>query len=406
MIPPASVRNAIAIGIILVALPQGARSQSNGAGVGNACHTTPSGRTAMLQSGSGSPATKVQETVVPSKSKAHQVATTHTGWPAKPWPTGMVWIPGGTFAMGGSGGHTRDDEFPVHQVRVTGFWMDETEVTNAQFQKFVKATGYVTTAEKKPEWAELKKQLPPGTPEPPAANLVPGSLVFKPTKGPVPLNDYSQWWAWTPGASWKHPQGPSSSIAKQENYPVVHVSWADSAAYCKWAGKQLPTEAQFEFASRGGLSGKAFGWGDEQPSTKNPKINFWQGGFPYAHTPLDGYFLSAPVKSFPPNAYGLYEIIGNVWEWCDDWYRADYYKTLASKGSVTIDPTGPKSSLDPEDPYMPKRVVRGGSFLCNNQYCASFRPAARMKESPDTGMIHMGFRAIMTDAAWRKQAKR
>ena len=315
----------------------------------------------------------------------------------------MVWIQGGEFSMGGIGKQTRPDEFPAHTVRVSGFWMDETEVTNAQFQKFVRATKYVTTAERKPEWKELKKQLPPGTPEPPASKLVPGSMVFKLTPGPVPLNDFSQWWAWVPGADWKHPFGPGSSIDKQGNYPVVQVSWDDAVAYCKWAGKRLPTEAEFEFAARGGLSGKAYAWGDEPPSAKNQRINIWQGGFPYEKKPLDGYLFSAPVRSFPPNGYGLYETIGNVWEWCSDWYRFDYYKTLAQKGGIAIDPIGPSNSLDPDEPYMAKRVIRGGSFLCNDQYCASFRPSARMKEAPDSGMVHMGFRAVMADDAWRKR---
>lgn len=316
--------------------------------------------------------------------------------------------------MGGVGKQTRADEFPLHKVRVNGFWMDETEITNAQFQKFVTATHYVTTAEKKPEWKELKKQLPPGTPEPPASSLAPGSLVFKSTEGPVPLNNYGQWWKWVPGASWKHPLGPGSDIKKQENYPVVHVSYYDALAYCQWAGKRLPTEAEFEFASRNGLSGQPYAWGSEPPKAEDGRINFWQGGFPYEKKPLDGYLLSAPVKSYPPNSYGLYEIIGNVWEWCSDWYRFDYYKSLATKGGVTkngitsnspitVNPQGPKDSLDPDEPYMPKRVVRGGSFLCNDSYCASFRPSARMKEAPDTGMVHLGFRTVMTDADWRKQ---
>jgi sulfatase modifying factor 1 len=308
--------------------------------------------------------------------------------PSKPSPPGMVWVPGGEFAMGGRGSQTRSDEFPIHKVRVDGFWMDETETTNAQFRKFVEATGYVTTAEKKPNWDDLKKQLPPGTPEPPASALVPGSLVFHSTKGPVPLNNMRQWWSWTPGANWRHPEGSGSSIDKQDNYPVVQISWDDAVAYCKWAGKRLPTEAEFEFAAGDGSQGE---------------INCWQGGFPYDNKRQDGYLLSAPVKTFAANKYGLYEIIGNVWEWCGDWYRADYYKTF-DKNDVAVNPQGPEDSLDPDEPYMPKRVVRGGSFLCNEQYCASYRPSARMKESSDTGMIHLGFRGVMSDATWRASA--
>ncbi len=326
-------------------------------------------------------------------------------WPKKPWPKGMVWLPGGEFQMGGSGGPTRKDEFPVHKVRIDGFWMDETEVTNAQFRKFVKATKYVTTAEKKPDWSELKKQLPPNTPEPPASKLVPGSMVFHPTKGPVSLRDYSQWWVWTPGANWMHPAGPESSIKKQNKYPVTQVSWDDAVAYCKWAGKRLPTEAEYEFAARGGRPAKAYEWGDEPPDAKVHRINYWQGGFPYSTEAADGYMMSAPVKSFPANDYGLYEIIGNVWEWCGDWYRNDHYQKLASSSEVADNPKGPDDSFDPDEPYMAKRVTRGGSFLCNEKYCASYRPSARMKEAPDTGMSHIGFRGVISDTAWRKQLK-
>lgn len=297
----------------------------------------------------------------------------------------------------------RKDELPVHKVHVDGFWMDETEVTNAQFQKFVKATAYITTAEKKPEWSELKKQLPPNTPEPPASNMVPGALVFHPTKGPVSLKDYSQWWAWTPGASWKHPNGPDSSIDKAKTLPVVQVSYFDAVAYCNWAGKRLPTEAEFEFAARGAMPCKTYMWGDEPPDAKVHGINFWQGGFPYSQVARDGYLLSAPVKSFPANKYGLYEIIGNVWEWVSDWYRPDYYQKLSKESDVARNPLGPDDSYDPDEPYMAKRVTRGGSFLCNDRYCASYRPSARMKEAPDTGMSHLGFRGVMSDSAWRSR---
>lgn len=345
-------------------MPQ-ALSQAESTSKGKAaCHACPSGRTAMLLSKQSSNLKGAQDAGKAPSTAATQFTVSHQNWPKKPYPPGMVWIPAAEFSMGGSGGPTRKDEFPVHKVRLNGFWMDETEVTNAQFKKFVQATGYVTTAEKKPEWAELKKQLPPGTPEPPSSKLVPGSLVFHQTKTPVPLNDYSQWWDWIPGASWKHPLGPESSIAHQDNYPVVQVSWYDAVAYCKWAGKRLPTEAEFELAARGGSPNKIYSWGDEAPSGKNAKINFWQGGFPYENKQLDGYALSAPVKSFAPNGYGLYEIIGNVWEWCSDWYRADYYNSLATAGSIANNPEGPSAGFDPTEPYMPKRVVRGGSFLC------------------------------------------
>jgi formylglycine-generating enzyme len=344
--------------------------------------------------------------VLLSIATAEQKSPDTSKWPPKPWPSGMVWIPGGEFEMGGVGKEARKDEFPVHRVRVDGFWMDQTEVTNGEFRKFVEATGYVTTAEKKPEWAELKKQLPEGTPKPNDSALVPGAMIFRPTSGPVPLDKPAQWWMWMPGASWKHPLGPRSSVGTDhENYPVVNVSWYDALAYCKWSGKRLPTEAEWERAARGGEERKRFIWGNDPPSDKNIKANLWQGGFPYEKNPVDGHLLSAPVKSFPPNRYGLYDMIGNVWEWCADWYRSDYYKTVAGQGSVVVNPKGPQSSLDPVEPHMPKRVNRGGSFLCNSYYCDSYRPSARMKTAPDTGQIHLGFRTVSGDHAWRESLK-
>lgn len=333
-----------------------------------------------------------------------------TNRPFKAGPEGMAWIPGGEFTMGGVAGD-RDampDEFPAHRIRVDGFWMDETEVTVGQFKKFVAATGWVTTSEKKPNWEELKKQVPPGTPKPNDSLLVAGSMVFAPTPGPVPLTDWQQWWAWVPGADWKHPLGPRSAIDKSGDYdshPVVHVSWDDAVAYCKWAGKRLPTEAEWEFACRGGEEGKRFIWGDDAPSDTNIKANLWQGGFPFEKKPVDGYLLTAPVKSFPPNRFGLYDMIGNVWEWCDDWYRADLYKTRADKGGVTVNPKGPIDSHDPDAPFTPKRVNRGGSFLCNAHFCANYRPSARMRTSPDTGQNHLGFRCVVTQEAWEKHTK-
>lgn len=338
--------------------------------------------------------------------------SSHSDWPKKPWPKGMVWIRGGDFAMGSTALPARSDESPVHGVHLSGFWMDETEVTNTAFEQFVKATRFVTTAEKAPQWSELKKQLPPDTPEPPAETMVPGALVFKPTSGAVPLNDVSRWWSWTPGASWKNASGNDSSLDTKGSLPVTQVSWDDAIAYCKWIGKRLPTEAEFEFAALGTDSDTtSHGAGNHCGSTK-PTINFWQGGFPYEQKAADGFLYRAPVKSFPPNGYGLYEIIGNVWEWCSDWYRADYYQTLASGGNdstnpagraTSVDPQGPETSLDPADPYAAKRVIKGGSFLCNESYCASYRPSARMRESPDTAMIHLGFRCVMSDTEWRKK---
>lgn len=305
---------------------------------------------------------------------------------------GMVKIRGGDFLMGAADKEGRADEYPQHKVQVSDFWMDATEVTNAQFKKFVEATGYITTAERKPDWEELKKQLPPGTPKPDDSLLVAASLVFTPTATPVPLNNAAQWWRWVKGADWKHPEGPGSSIEGKDNYPVVQVSWDDANAYAKWAGKRLPTEAEWEFAARAGRANQPFTWGNEAVEKGKPKANIWQGHFPDKNTATDGYARLAPVKSFVANAFGLYDMAGNVWEWCADWYTPTYYQQVA--GTTAKDPAGPASSYDPEEPTVPKRVVRGGSFLCHASYCASYRVSARMKTSPDTGLEHTGFRCV------------
>jgi formylglycine-generating enzyme len=304
---------------------------------------------------------------------------------------GMVLVPGGEFMMGGDNDQAAADEYPKHRVRVHKFLMDATEVTNAQFKKFVDATNYVTVAERKPDWEELKKTLPPGTPKPDASLMVPSSLVFKATAGPVDLNDYSQWWSWVQGADWKHPEGPGSSVEGKENYPVVQVSWEDAQAYCKWAGKRLPTEAEWEFAARGGLQNEIYSWGNEPIKQGAAKMNSWEGEFPYHNTQRDKYFTAAPVKSYQPNGYGLFDMSGNVWEWCNDWYNSNYYKTL---GSLTDNPQGPSKSFDPDEPYTAKKSLRGGSFLCNDSYCSGYRVARRMKSSPDTGLEHTGFRCV------------
>ncbi|MBD0286936.1 MAG: formylglycine-generating enzyme family protein [Flavisolibacter sp.] len=305
---------------------------------------------------------------------------------------GMVWIKGGEYSMGCSNQEGRPDEYPIHKVKVDGFWMDITEVTNAQFRQFVEATGYITTAEKAPDWEELKKQLPPGTPKPDESALVAASLVFTPPAQAVPLNNAAQWWSWTKGADWRHPEGPNSTIEGKDNYPVVHISWDDANAYAKWAGKRLPTEAEWEYAARGGLINKPFTWGSESVESGKAKANIWQGHFPDNNTGKDGFKGLAPVKSFAPNGYGLYDMAGNVWEWCSDWYEPNYYQQL--KDRLAVNPKGPSSSYDPDEPTVPKRVVRGGSFLCHASYCSSYRVSARMKSSPDTGLEHTGFRCV------------
>lgn len=305
---------------------------------------------------------------------------------------GMVLIPGGAFLMGGDNEQASPDEFPKHEVKLHPFWIDATEVTNAQFAAFVKATGYVTTAEQKPDWEVLKKELPPGTPKPADSMLVPASLIFLPTDGPVDLGNVSLWWRWQKGANWKHPEGPGSTVSGRENYPVVHVSWYDAMAYCKWAGKRLPTEAEWEFAARGGLQNNIYPWGNQHVNAGMVKCNSWEGEFPYWNEQKDGYLRMAPVRSFAPNGFRLYDMAGNVWEWCSDWYRADYYHAL-QKGTA-INPLGPAKSFDPEEPSVPKRSLRGGSFLCNDKYCSGYRVSRRMKSSPDTGLEHTGFRCV------------
>lgn len=311
--------------------------------------------------------------------------------PGKVSHEGMKFIPTGNFVMGAADDEGRPDEYPAHEVVMDGFWIDETEVTNAQFARFVKATGYVTQAERKPDWEELKKQLPPGTPKPAEELLQPAGLTFsKPVKR-VNLNDVSQWWRWTAGASWKHPQGPKSSIAGKDNYPVTQVSWIDASAYAKWAGKRLPTEAEWEYAARGGLKSKKYPWGDESLDKGKVKANTWQGEFPYTDLKTDGFSSVAPVRSFAANGYGLYDMSGNVWEWTADWYTGDYYKTL--KGKVK-NPKGPLESYDPDEPTVPKKIIRGGSFMCHSSYCKGYRVSSKMKSSMDTGLENTGFRCV------------
>jgi formylglycine-generating enzyme required for sulfatase activity len=317
-------------------------------------------------------------------------------WKAPPpHPPGMVWVPGGEFTMGTDSDLGWPEEKPAHRVWVDGFWMDQTEVTNAQFRAFVAATGYVTTAENAPSLEEIMAQVPPGTPPPPKEDLVPGSLVFTPPAGRVDLDDYSQWWTWTPGASWRHPEGPGSSIEGRDDHPVVHVSWDDANAYARWAGKRLPTEAEWEFAARGGLDGQPYVWREAKPTDARTFANIWQGEFPHSNTAADGFTRTSPVKSFHPNGYDLYDMAGNVWEWCADWYQRDLYRQRAG-GGLVVNPTTTERSADASLPSTPQRVQRGGSFLCNDGYCSRYRPSARHGGAPDTGMSHIGFRCVMT----------
>jgi formylglycine-generating enzyme required for sulfatase activity len=319
-----------------------------------------------------------------------------------PSPEGMVYIPGGEFSMGSldptememscGGDQPMDDARPLHRVYVDGFFMDATEVTNEQFAQFVKATGYVTVAERTPTHEEF--------PDAPEENLVAGSVVFSPAPRPVPLNDHYQWWSYVPGANWRHPTGPQDTITGREKFPVVHISYEDAAAYAQWAGKRLPTEAEFEFAARGGLTGKLYPWGDELKPDGKWAANIYQGKFPVqgGDAGEDGFRGSAPVGQFRPNGYGLFDVGGNVWEWCSDWYRADYYTTLAEEGGIAPNPVGPASSLDPSEPDQPKRVQRGGSFLCTDEYCTRYMVGTRGKGEVRSASNHVGFRCVK-DAA-------
>jgi formylglycine-generating enzyme required for sulfatase activity len=278
------------------------------------------------------------------------------------------------------------DAQPVHRVAVDGFWIDTTEVTNDQFAAFVAATGYVTVAERRLD----PKDFPGVKPE----DLVPGSVVFTPPDHPVALGDAFVWWRYEKGASWKHPEGPNSDLRGRGNHPVVQVAWEDAAAYARWAGKRLPTEAEYEFAARGGLDRQPYAWGSEFKPHGRFQANTFQGHFPDRNTAEDGFSGTAPVASFPPNGYGLYDMAGNVWEWCSDWYRPDYFKQLAKTPGIVRNPQGPADSNDPDEPGVPKRVQKGGSFLCTDQYCTRYMPGSRGKAEPSTATNHAGFRCV------------
>lgn len=326
-------------------------------------------------------------------------------------PAGMAWVPGGEFLMGSDHKLAQKNERPAHKVRVRGFWMDQTHVTNAQFAEFVKATGYVTTAERKPGWETLRVQLPPGTPRPPESALVPGAMVFVGTDRQVPLDNYALWWAYVPGADWRRPQGPGSSIEGKDDHPVVQVSYEDAQAFAKWSGKRLPTEAEWEFAARGGLEQATYAWGDEFAPQGLAMANVWEGRrerFPVVSPKAGGAVGTSAVRTFPRNGYGLYDMTGNAWQWVADWYDARYFTAQARAANV-IDPRGPMKSFDPDDRGVPedapKRVTRGGSFLCNVDYCLSYRPSARRGTDPFNPMSHVGFRLVVGAEAW-KEARR
>ena len=308
----------------------------------------------------------------------------------------MVWIPGGEFSMGAAdpvgsdanevGMQATTDSRPIHRVYVDGFWMDQTEVTNAQFAAFVKATSYVTVAERKPRAEDF-----PGAPP---EKLVPGSVVFSAPDHAVPLTDHFQWWTYAPGANWRHPLGPDSDITGKDDYPVVHVAYEDAETYAKWAGKRLPTEAEWEFAARGGLAGKPYVWGDELRPQGKWMANTHQGHFPDRDAGDDGFVGLIAVAKFPPNGYGLYDMAGNAWHWTSDWYHADYYAQLAAAGGVARNPRGPDTSFDPSEPDQPKKVHRGGSFLCTDQYCSRYIVGTRGKGEVSTGTNHLSFRCV------------
>jgi formylglycine-generating enzyme required for sulfatase activity len=312
----------------------------------------------------------------------------------------MVWIPGGEFSMGAQdpsgidnnlvGMHATADARPIHRVYVDGFFMDRTDVTNRQFAAFVNATGYITVAERTPR----AEDFPGVRPE----NLCAGGVVFSAPDHPVPLTDHLQWWRYVKGADWRHPSGPESSIAGRDNYPVVQVAYEDAVAYASWAHKRLPTEAEWEFAARGGLTGKPYAWGDQFRPHNTWMANTYQGQFPYQDAGRDGFVGLAPVASFPPNGYGLYDMCGNVWQWTSDWYRPDYYRTLAESGGVARNPKGPAQSWDPAEPFEKKKVHRGGSYLCTEQYCSRYMIGTRGNGEISTGTNHLGFRCVSTSA--------
>lgn len=312
-------------------------------------------------------------------------------------PEGMVWVKGKTFVRGAK---NEDDlamihEKPAHKVTIDGFFIDVTEVTNKQFKAFVKATNYVTVAERSIDWDIMKQDLPHGTLKPHDSILQPGSLIFnKNVNAVVNMNNYSQWWTWKIGANWKHPEGPNSTIIGKDNYPVVHIAYEDALAYCEWANRRLPTEAEWESAAQGNETNKIFTWGNDLEKL-NKNANTWQGVFPIKNESVDGFEFIAPVRSYSPNSIGLYNMLGNVWELTSDLFNVNYYKGIDTAQPI-VNPKGPETAYNPNNPYQKEHVIKGGSFLCHASYCASFRISARMGTSLDSGSDHVGFRTVAT----------
>ncbi len=300
------------------------------------------------------------------------------------WTNDMVWIPGGSFMRGSETG--QGDEKPVRKISISGFWMDITEVTNDQFNEFVQDTGYVTVAERRPDSARFPGVDP--------SLLKAGAIVFEPPGQPVSLRNHYAWWKYVEGANWRHPTGPGSDIQGKGDYPVVQMAWEDAVAFARWAGKRLPSEAEWEYAARGGIEGNEYVWGNEITPDNQWHANVWQGDFPNQNSVADGHYLMAPVRQYPSNPYGLYDMAGNVWEWCLDWYMPDYYAN-----SPSMNPPGPNQSYDPNEPGMPKKIMRGGSYLCSDLYCEGYRLWWRMKSAPDTAMSHTGFRCVKVGPA-------
>lgn len=313
-------------------------------------------------------------------------------------PEGMVWIPGGTFFQGAVA-HDKmamRHEKPSHKVKVDGFFMVITEVTNAQFAAFVHATGYITNAEKDVDWEVMRNQVPEGTPKPHDSILQAGAMTFKKTKSSVPnLYDFSQWWHWSIGANWKQPNGKGSHIKGKENQPVVQVFYEDAIAYCEWANRRLPTEAEWEYAAQDGKDNVIYFWGDDKSKLSEMAYS-WEGEFPLNNTKADGYEFRAPVKSYPANAYGLFDMAGNVWEWTNDWYNSNYYNELTALESAIENPIGASQAYNLNNPYIKEKITKGGSFLCNDSYCASYRLSARMGTSRDSSLEHLGFTTVAT----------